>query len=93
MTREQYARATGWTDPPMTAMDPGDLDRLAWQMDMMRIYASGGGGRDLCQCARIAADHAAGRPRQKRAPVERDWLADELATALIAAATAFRLRR
>ena len=52
-----------------------DLGRLAWQMDMMRIYASGGGGRDLCQCARIAADHAAGRPRQKRAPVDADWLA------------------
>jgi hypothetical protein len=60
--------------------DPGDADRLAWMLEMMRRYASGGGS--IGECARGAADQAAGKPRQRRAPADPEWLAAEIAAAL-----------
>jgi hypothetical protein len=84
-TLERYRERTGWPDAPAAILDGGDRARLTWLMDMTGIYASGGGGHDLGQCARIAIDRQAGKPRQRRAPVDTGWLSGEVNTALDAA--------
>jgi hypothetical protein len=53
---------------------------LAWQTEMMRVYATGGGS--LPQAARTALDQRCGRPRKRREPVGREWLAGEVTAAL-----------
>jgi len=83
---QEYAARTGWAGAPAVALTAAGTARLRWMMAMMGVYASGGG--DLCQAARTALDRAAGRPRRRRAPVERDWLAAEVTDALRAARAA-----
>ncbi len=87
-TAEHYRKRTGWPDAPAAVLDGAEVARLTWLLGMMGVYASGGGGHDLCQCARIALDRAAGKPRQRRAPVEAGWLRAEITAALDAALAA-----
>jgi hypothetical protein len=67
-------------DPAGIALPAAAADRLAWLLETMRRYATGGG--DLTACARGAADQAAGRPRRRRAPASPAWLTAEAAEAL-----------
>lgn len=69
--------------PPHVPAEYGTCDTLAWMAGMMRIYATGGG--TLPQAARTALDRRAGRPRQRRAPVDPQWLAGRVGGALDAA--------
>lgn len=63
-----------------TLADPALADQLAWMLEMMRRFGSGGGS--LPQSARGALDEAAGRPRRRRRPVSEEWLAAKIDGAL-----------
>ena len=74
---------------PVATLSRADRDRLVWVLEAVRRVAN---GVDPLDAARGASDAAAGRPRQRRAPVGSGWLAAELAevreatwTALVAA--------
>jgi hypothetical protein len=72
----------GATGIPSLGIPAAEADQLAWQLEAMRRYATGGGHLDLCACARGAIDEAASKPRQRRAPVDKTWLAGEITGAL-----------
>jgi hypothetical protein len=84
-----YAGGTpaAWMHPDP---DQDQLGRLGWLEETLRRVAEGG---ELLTSARGAHDAHLGKPRRKRRPVERDWLAAQIAAALDDAWYALRYAR
>jgi len=62
-----------------------ELERVIWLLETVRRVAE---GQDHLAAARAAHDASLGKPRQKRKPVENDWLSKEVTSALDAIWTA-----
>jgi hypothetical protein len=64
---------------PSTIIDRGILAALLWQAETVRRLEL---GTPLLEAARGAHDAHLGKPRRRRAPVERSWLAQQVNLAL-----------
>jgi hypothetical protein len=63
---------------PSVMLDASDITRLIWLADAVRRVAD---GVELLDAVRQAVDKAEGRPRQRRAPVDRRWLCTQISQA------------
>lgn len=87
--------ATPWADltrsrgiVPRARIHAEHLAALRWQVDMMRLMATGAG--TLLHSARVAHDRANHKPARRREPADPAWLAGQLGTSLTAAWDAIR---
>jgi hypothetical protein len=64
---------------PWAHMLKADVDALLWMHETVRRAEL---GTPLLEAARGAHDQHLGRPRRKRAPVEREWLLEQVDTVL-----------
>jgi hypothetical protein len=74
---DAFARRHG-DHAPSVMLDASDITRLIWLADAVRRIAD---GVDLLDAVRQAVDKAEGRPRQRRAPVDRHWLCTQISQA------------
>ena len=59
--------------------DSVELERVIWLLEAVRRVAE---GQDYLEAARAAYDASLNKPKQKRRPVENDWLREQVTSAL-----------
>jgi hypothetical protein len=79
MTWPEFCKARGSGTHPFVEVSEETRARVVWLVDAVRRVAD---GVSECVAARQALDHAAGKPRKKRKPLDREWLLSELDDAL-----------
>jgi hypothetical protein len=76
MDWQEFADKIGGPRAPVAWLHPEDRARLVWLVDTVRRVSQG--VLDLGEAARGAHDQAIGKPRQRRAPADIDWVRDEV---------------